>query len=196
MQRVTENGATVDNRYTEGNAALSIPATIVGENEMNSIQEEICNVIEGAGLVVQTAPLVDSETQLLQAIQLLIGLGGTITPINQAIVNNQASPAPVVGFPAINKNITQVVEALYSVYRKTDSENYLESGRMYLGWNPATSAWVVSKLQVFEDAGMTLSMIVDGGDPNIYHLNYQSDSVAGSSYSGNLRITDIKRIQF
>ena len=54
------------NRYTEGNPSLGVPATVVGAEEMNNIQEEIATTVEGAGLTVDQTG--SSEGQLLQAI--------------------------------------------------------------------------------------------------------------------------------
>jgi hypothetical protein len=54
--------------FRDGNKALGISATIVQAEFLNSVQEEIANVIEGAGLVLNVA----DRTQLKQAISLML----------------------------------------------------------------------------------------------------------------------------
>jgi len=49
MKRTDAPGATIDNLYTDGDPNLAIPATDVRADEMNHIQEEVANVIEGLG---------------------------------------------------------------------------------------------------------------------------------------------------
>lgn len=190
MRKIASNGATVTNEFTEGNAGLGIPATVVSGDWLNDVQNEIVNIVEGAGITLG-AP----QTQLLAAVKKLIGLGGSLAPILQAIANNQAAPAVVTGFPVISKVVSQSVEFLYSIYRKTDSGNVLETGRCYLSFNAALGAWNITKIVAGDESGVDLSLIVDGVDTNLYHLNYVSDDLTGSSYSGSLRITDIKYLQ-
>ena len=72
MKRTDAFGATVDNKFTNGDPATAVPATRVDASWLNAVQEEIAKVIEGAGLALN--PAVD--TQLKQAIALLAGGGG------------------------------------------------------------------------------------------------------------------------
>jgi len=78
MKRTTAPGATVGNRYTEGDPGGGIPATVVGDSEMNNIQEEIVNVVLDAGIALDGA----IENQLLLAIRIILGLGGGL-PLTQ-----------------------------------------------------------------------------------------------------------------
>jgi microcystin-dependent protein len=69
MHRIDGPGATVDNKFTEGNPALAIPATTVTADILNALQEEICRVIEvGGGLTLNKA----NNTQLQAAINAMI----------------------------------------------------------------------------------------------------------------------------
>lgn len=61
----TEGANNVGNLYTNGP-----PGTTVTADSMNALQEEICNVIESAGLTLLTAST-DTRTQLLAALQAL-----------------------------------------------------------------------------------------------------------------------------
>lgn len=76
MQRIT--GDTVSENlfgtgkdgFTEGDPELNISPTVVTDDWLNSVQEELSNVIEGAGITLD----VDTRTQLYSAI-LKIGAG-------------------------------------------------------------------------------------------------------------------------
>lgn len=73
MHRIDGAGATADNKFTEGNPTTGVPATEVTADWANAVQEEPIAVILAAGLELNKA----DNTQLLQAIQLLIAGGGT-----------------------------------------------------------------------------------------------------------------------
>ena len=64
MDRIDHSTATPDRKFTVGNPAASIPATIMTPAFANAVQEEICNVIEGAGFTLDP----EDDTQLDQAI--------------------------------------------------------------------------------------------------------------------------------
>lgn len=61
----TEGSGNVNNLFTDGP-----PATCIEQNIMNALQEEICNVVEGASLTLHTAAT-DTKDQLLEAINTL-----------------------------------------------------------------------------------------------------------------------------
>jgi len=68
MHRIDSPSATSDKKFTEGSPSASIPATVVTDDWLNDVQENICAVIEGASI-----PLVKGEAdQLLKAIQAII----------------------------------------------------------------------------------------------------------------------------
>lgn len=79
MHRIDGPGATSDNHFTAGNPTTGTPATVVTADWMNSVQEEVANVIEGAGIVLNKA----NNNQLSLAINALIaaasGGGGSST---------------------------------------------------------------------------------------------------------------------
>lgn len=68
MHRIDGPGATIDHRFTEGNPALSIPATTVTGAWLNAVQEEIAGVIESAGMTLDK----DDDGQLAKAVLSLI----------------------------------------------------------------------------------------------------------------------------
>ena len=192
MHRTEADGATVDNKYTEGNAALAIPATVVDAPAMNSFQEELCLLVERYGLVL-LEPETDTFTQVYQAIEIMHKRGGRPSPITMAIANNQAAAADVTAFPQFDKAIVRGIEFLFTVTRKTGSGQLLETGRAYITWNDTLAAWVVSRMSVHDGGGVEfVATLVSGTN---YKLQYTSDNLAGSSYVSALTITDVKELR-
>lgn len=73
MHRIDGEGATPDNKFTEGNPSTGAIATEVTADWANAVQEEIIAVLVAAGIV----PAKADNGQLLEAIQSLIAGGGT-----------------------------------------------------------------------------------------------------------------------
>lgn len=193
MHKIDSDGATIDNKFTEGNPALTIPATVVSAAIANAWQEELVTVIEGVGITLLTSST-DTFDQLDAAVKELIKRGGRPAPVVQSITNNQASAADVTGFPTFDGAVVKAIEALVSIERRTDSSDVREVGRIYLVWNPETSVWQTPVLQsFFGDAGVVFDVAVVSGTQ--YKLQYTSDDLVGASYAGELRITDIKEVR-
>ncbi|MFC3716792.1 hypothetical protein ACFONC_11585 [Luteimonas soli] len=72
MHRIDGQGATSNNKFTEGNPATGTPATEVTADWLNAIQEEIISVLGAAGINMNKAV----NNQLLAAITTLIAGGG------------------------------------------------------------------------------------------------------------------------
>jgi microcystin-dependent protein len=68
MHRIDGVGATLDNRFTQGNPATGVPATQVTPEWANAVQEEIAYVIEQAGISLNKP----SNTQLRAAINSMV----------------------------------------------------------------------------------------------------------------------------
>jgi hypothetical protein len=73
MHRIDGEGATSDNKFTEGNPQTGLVATEVTADWLNSIQEEVIAVLTAAGIPPSKA----SNTQLRDAILSLITGGGS-----------------------------------------------------------------------------------------------------------------------
>lgn len=194
MHKIDSNGATVTNEFTEGNASLSIPATVVSAAWLNAVQKEIVTIVTALGFALKTS-LTETGDQLYAAILELIQRGGRASPIIQSVANNQASAAIVTSFPALDKTAIIACEFLYNVFRRTDTANVIETGRVYASYNSETSSWILTKDFKHDDSAVDLSLVVQGGDPNKFDLKYTSDNMSGASYAGTLRITDIKHIR-
>lgn len=64
MHRIDGPGATVDNRFTEGDPVSGIQATVVTDDFLNDVQEEIISVLAAAGIT----PVKGTQDQLYKAI--------------------------------------------------------------------------------------------------------------------------------
>lgn len=74
MHRIDTTTATVDNKFTRGNPQTATPATVVSEDWLNAVQEEIVSVISAAGISLSKP----SNTQLLAAIRALAAPVGSV----------------------------------------------------------------------------------------------------------------------
>jgi len=78
MRRNAGTDAAPSNLFTDGNPATSTPASVLGSDWLNILQEEIASLIEYAGLSLDQADAypTNDTTQLRQAIQILASSGG------------------------------------------------------------------------------------------------------------------------
>ena len=73
MHRVDGPGATVDNKFTEGDPIAGIPATVVTDDILNAMQEELCALIEASGLTLDKADNGQLLKSMTKASSLLFG---------------------------------------------------------------------------------------------------------------------------
>ena len=73
MKRI-EGSGHVGNKFTDGDPATATPATIVTAAWLNDKQEELCNVVESAGITLDG----NDQTQLAKAISQLAAVGSSI----------------------------------------------------------------------------------------------------------------------
>lgn len=189
MQKIASNGATITNEFTEGNATLSIPATVVSADWLNAVQKELVTVVEGLGLTLKT-PGTETGDQVLAAIKKLIQQGGQSAAISFAIPNNQASATDVTGFPQVDHALVRAFEAFITILRRTDSGYVKQTGRLYGTYDTETSSWDLSIVGVHDSSGVEFSMLNVLG--TIEKLQLVSDNMAGSSYAGTLKVSDVK----
>lgn len=96
MHRIDGPGATVDNEFTEGDPVSAVPATVVTDDWLNDVQENICKVIEDAGITLVKG----DDTQLKLAIAAMISassldlLNTTRANVASASTVNLTSAAP------------------------------------------------------------------------------------------------------
>lgn len=187
MKRTTATGND-NNRYTEGNPALNIPATVVGAEEMNNIQEEIVNVVLAAGLTLDGG----DENQLLEAINELIAAGGSPVGnpgspnVQQSINDNIGTPTTITGLDFDGNNeVAAFIK--YHIVRRDDGQNAVESGELHAYYNTETDTWSLSQTVNTPDAqdndavGVTLTINAFG------QIQYVSSNYGGAGYTGTFR---------
>lgn len=84
MHRIDADGH-VNNRFVAQNPSTGQRATATDAPWFNSVQEEICAVIEGAGITLDK----QDTNQLLDAIQALISTGGALLLEGKWLLTNQ-----------------------------------------------------------------------------------------------------------
>lgn len=95
MHRIDVPSATADHKFTEGSPSGGIPATVVSDDWLNDVQENICKVIEGASIALVKG----NPDQLLLAIQAIIaastpgGGGGVGEPGQMSFFARSAPPS-------------------------------------------------------------------------------------------------------
>lgn len=184
MKRTTAD-ANDSNRYTEGNPSLGIPATVVGAEEMNNIQEELCNLVEAADIELDGS----IENQVLQAIQILVAGGGVPAASGQKTqtINNNASAVDVTDL-VFNSADIKAFRILFDIHRQSSTTNADEVGEIFGTYDPVASSWKVEADSKNGDAGVTWSITAGG------QLKYTSTNYGGVSYSGTARFHNIYKI--
>lgn len=97
MYRIDSAGATVDGRFSEGNPTTGTPATVVDASWMNTVQDELVNVVQAASLVLNKS----DNDQLLEAINKLAGMQvQALYPVGSIYMNasDTRNPATIFGF--------------------------------------------------------------------------------------------------
>lgn len=192
MFRIDSEGATVDNKFTEGDPQLGVPATVVSADWLNSVQEEMSQFIEYVGIALNKV----DDNQLQAALLEFFLRGGMASPLSQALANN-TGPADVTGF-TYDKTLVKCKIALFTIERKTDTQNVQESGILFVTYDSADDVWRPNYLSVDGDADVVFSSVVDlatdpGGD--LSKLQYTTHDLTGASYTGELRMTSIFEIR-
>lgn len=186
MFRIDSEGATLDNKFTEGDPSLGVPATVVSGDWLNAVQEEIAGFIEYAGLTLNKA----SSTQLREALIAFFLAGGRATPLVQSI-GNTMSATDVTGF-TVDSDTTKCKICLYDIERSTDTTTKQEVGVLFISRNARDEAWRVSTMALLDDdSGVDFS--VTGS--TVAQLQYETDTISGASYTGEMRITSIFEIK-
>lgn len=195
MHKIEGSTAAAGGLFTNGDPATGTPATIVQDNWLNAVQTELVNFITSMGLTLGTAGS-DSMDQLKTALAELFSRGGSFTSSSpsQSIANNQSSAADVTCVPNFDKTVVATIEFLFKIVRTSSGGTLIQRGRAYIDYDPVNNAWLDPVIDYTgDDAGVTFSVAAVSG--NAFKLQYISDNKGGTSYSGTLRVTDIKQIR-
>ena len=183
MFRIDSEGATVDNKFTEGNPSTGVPATVVSDDWLNHVQEEIAQFIEYTGATLSKL----DDNQLQTALIEFFKIGGRALPFRAPIANNSSS-LDLEDANNSNANFeidTTKIKALicaYTIERKTSTSNRQETGFLHITWDSADSVWRLGLISALDDAGVTFATALVSG--NVHKLQYTSDDQTGTTYSG------------
>jgi hypothetical protein len=105
MHKIDSAGATIDNKFTEGNSGTGTPATVLDAAWLNAVQEEMISVL-AAGAIT---PAKGTWTQLRDAINYMLNM-------QSGTMQNKTLASPIISFPTINNgtinNVTLNAPAL------------------------------------------------------------------------------------
>lgn len=182
MHRIDAPGATAGNLFTEGNPALSIPATEVSDDWLNDVQEELANFIENQGVTLVKG----QQDQLETALGLFFGGGGGQGIKLDPLVNNTADQ--VITGLVFDKTVYKGAFIFVDVHRETDSSNEQESFILAANYDPKDDVWRIGMvISTLDDAGVTFNITSTG------QVRATTDDLTGTSYDGQLRVTGVLR---
>lgn len=170
-------GATVDNKFTEGDPIAGVPATVVTADFMNDVQAELLNILAAAGIT----PAAATPTQVLAAMQVLAQLqsgvsfttGGTSTALTLTPVPAIAAYASPQRFN-VKFNVASGLNPTINVSAK---------GAKFLKQYDATGAKVAASFA----ANQVGDILYDGTDWVLLDILPPSPSVFVRGSSTNLR---------
>ena len=88
MHRIDGPGATVDNKFTDGDPVGGIQATLVTDDWLNDVQEELISILAAGGV----APVKGAQNQVLQAIRAISGgIVGVARGVKMSVVAASAT---------------------------------------------------------------------------------------------------------
>lgn len=105
---------------------------------------------------------------------------GDIVNSIATINNNQTSPLDVVGMVFSSAN-TRNARVTYQVKRSVTGTVLIQSGTLFLDWNPQTSSWILTHDYTAGDAGVVFSVLPSG------QVQYTSSNMTGSGYVGEIK---------
>lgn len=196
MFRIDSEGATAGNRFTEGDPVLSIPATVVSDDWLNHVQEEIIKPIEEMGIALVKG----NEGQLWDALLEFLLRGGRKLSFNATLANN-TGPADVLDNNdaaaelIVDRTLIKTKIMFFDIERKTDTQIVKEYGIMFLAWNSKDNNFEAPKFMSLNgDAGVTFSLAQIGATDE-YKLQYTTNDLTGTSYVGRMDMTSIWEIK-
>lgn len=196
MFRIDSAGSTVDNRFTEGDPALSIPATVVSDEWLNHVQEEVAKPIEEMGIALDKG----NEGQLWNALLALAQNGGRKLSFKHDLANNTSDEDVV---DSNNGDATLIVDRtihrskimFFDLERKTDTNIVKEFGLMFLSYDSKNNTFLPPKIMSLGDDGDTVFNLVQIGATDEFKLQATTGDLTGTSYEGALDMTSIIEIK-
>ena len=88
MHRIDGAGATVDNKFTDGDPVGGVQATVVTDYWLNDVQEELMSILTAGGIT----PVKGTQDQVLKAIRTLsVGVIGSARNVKMSVAAASAS---------------------------------------------------------------------------------------------------------
>lgn len=196
MFRIDSAGATVNNRFTEGDPSLSIPATVVSDEWLNHVQEEIIKPIEEMGITLVKG----NEGQLWSALLAMFLNGGRKSVFRHTLANNTG---PVDVLDTNNGNATLIVDRtihrnkimFFDVERKTSTQIVKEFGLLFLSYDSKNNAFLDPKVLSLNDDSDVVFSLAKIGVTDEFKLQATTGDLTGTSYVGTLDLTSIFEIK-
>ncbi len=154
MHRIDGPGATVDGKFTEGDPVGGIQATVVTDDWLNEVQEEIIGVLTSAGVT----PVKGTQNQLASAIAKIIQgqLGNAVTTAGTATAYT-LTPSPAIAAYAAGQRLNVTFHAPSGL---NPTINVSRKGAKSLKQYDATGA----KVAAVTVAGQVSDVVYDGTD--------------------------------
>lgn len=115
MHRIDGAGYALGNQFTEGDPMIPTPATVITDDWLNAVQEELAAVVEGSGAALNKP----DNTQLLVAMRTLFGFRADVTLTAAQVKTLNATPFQLVAPPGANKALILLGANLYMPYATT-----------------------------------------------------------------------------
>lgn len=165
--------------FTKGDPGNAIPATVVSDDWLNMVQEELANVVLAAGLTLSKT----TYDQVLTAIRALSKQDGT-----ELALNNNASNVALTGFTYDGADL-RTVAIDYALYRKDDAPTEVAAkGSLVLVYKPIADTWdLLNEAEVGDDCGVTFDVLQTGTS---VQLRYSTTNLAGANYVGEIRLKE------
>lgn len=134
MHRIDGPGATVDNKFTDGDPVAGIQATVVTDDWANDVQEELMSVLGAASI----APVKGTQDQVLKSIRALsTGLIGASRNLKMSIPTASASATLTADQIIVGASLTGQLYRL-SAFNKSINLAATGAGGMDAGSAPAS----------------------------------------------------------
>ncbi|MDW8347624.1 MAG: hypothetical protein RML94_11760 [Bacteroidia bacterium] len=104
---------------------------------------------------------------------------GDIVNSTATIANNQTTPVDVVGMVFSNAE-TRSARISYQVKRSVTGTTLIQSGTIFLDYNPQLSNWILTHDYTAGDAGVSFSVLASG------QVQYTSSNLTGAGYQGEI----------
>jgi hypothetical protein len=173
MHRI-DHSTAVAGLFTEGSPGVT-PATVVTDDWLNDVQENIMEVIEYVGITETKG----EGSDLLNAILGILAEEAS----NQSLSNNASNQNVTAALFASASIKSVIIEA--DVHRKTDSPTEVTAHfTLNLLQKTVAGTWTLIQNYTGDDTGVTFDLNVGGGNAQ---LRYTTTNIAGANYVGTIR---------